>query len=284
MNYRHAFHAGNFADVLKHAVLAWWVAYLQQKPQPIRVIESHAGAGLYDLGSDAAMRTGEWREGVGRLASPFDARVEAFLAPYRHSLAAVGGADGGGRLYPGSPLIVAGMLRGDDRYLGAERHAGTARLLVEALAERHPRDGRLKVLVRDGWEVLKATVPPPERRGLALIDPPFEAADEWRVVSDALIGAITKWPTGGFLVWYPLKNPRQADDLCAAVARAGARGALRLELMVDDLATATRLAGCGLVAVNPPWTLADEAAQLLPALAQRLARGSRAGYRCETVA
>ncbi len=287
MNYRHAFHAGNFADVLKHAVLAWWIAYLQHKPQPVRVIESHAGAGLYDLAGEAAMRTGEWSEGVGRMAAPFDARVEAFLAPYRRSLAPFGWSEGGGRLYPGSPLIAAGMLRADDRYLAAERHAETARLLADALAERHPRDGRLKVLARDGWEVVKAAVPPPERRGLVLVDPPFEAPDEWTVLADTLRRAVTTWPTGGFLVWYPLKNPRQADALCEDMAkmfaRVGLRSAMRLELLVEDLATATRLAGCGLLAINPPWTLADEAGHVLPALAERLARGGKAGYRCETV-
>jgi 23S rRNA (adenine2030-N6)-methyltransferase len=281
MNYRHAFHAGNFADVLKHAVLAWWVGYLQQKPQAIRIIESHAGAGLYDLGGEAAARTSEWREGVGRLAERFDERGEAFLAPYRRALAAFGWDGAQSRLYPGSPLIAAGMLRPADRYLGAERHGATAKLLVDALAERHPRDERIKVLARDGWETLRAALPPRERRGLVLIDPPFEAADEWTELSRALGDALQRWPTGAVLVWYPLKNPRQADELCAGVPGSGRREALRIELAVDDLATATKLAGCGLLAINPPWTLAAEMEHILPALAERLARGGSAGYRCE---
>jgi 23S rRNA (adenine2030-N6)-methyltransferase len=279
MNYRHAFHAGNFADVLKHAVMAWIIDYLQRKPGPIRVIETHAGAGLYDLAASAAARTGEWREGVGRLDEPLDAPAEAALAPYRAALAALR-AGHGPQTYPGSPLICQHMLRADDRYVGAELHGETNWQLSTLLK----RDSRCKILLLDGWQALRANVPPKERRGLVLIDPAFEAPDEWAKLEAQLIAAWRKWPTGCYLAWYPIKNPRQSDDLAHAVYEAGVASAVRLEIMVDDLETADRLAGCGLVVVNPPFGLEEQALRLLPSLAERLGRSRKAGWRCEIIA
>lgn len=279
MNYRHAYHAGNFADVLKHAVLAWIIAYLQQKPGPIRVIESHAGAGLYDLSSAAASRTGEWRAGIALLAEPLDPAAEDMLAPYRSALGALR-AGHGQNTYPGSPLLCQQLLRADDRYIGAELHGETNWQLNTALA----KDRRFKVLMLDGWQALRANVPPKERRGVVLVDPPFEAGDEWDVMAREVLAAWRKWPTGCFMMWYPLKNPRQSDLLAEDLAHAGATSALRMELIVDDLASADRLAGCGLMVINPPWTLKANADALLPALAARFARSSRAGYRCEMIA
>jgi 23S rRNA (adenine2030-N6)-methyltransferase len=279
LNYRHAFHAGNFADVLKHVVLARVIAYLHIKPAPIRVMETHAGAGLYDLSGAAAARTGEWREGVGRMETPFSAEVETILAPWRAALASLR-AGHGAASYPGSPLFCQELLRSDDRYIGAELHGETSWQLRNALG----KDRRFKVLLMDGWHALRANVPPVERRGIVLIDPAFEAADEWERMQGELLAAHRKWPTGCYLVWYPLKNPRQADDLARAVLEAGVHSAIRMDILVDDLAGADRLAGCGLIAINPPWTLMGEAERLLPALAGRLARSARAGYRCERLA
>ena len=279
MNYRHAFHAGNFADVLKHAVLAWIITYLQQKPGPIRVIESHAGAGLYDLSGAAASRTGEWREGIGLLAEPLDSVAESILAPYRAALAALR-AGHGQQTYPGSPVLCQQLLRADDRYVGAELHGETNWQLNTALA----KDRRFKVLMLDGWQALRANVPPRERRGVVLVDPAFEDGDEWDIMAREVLAAWRKWPTGCFMLWYPLKNPRQSDLLADDIVDAGVSSALRLELIVDDLATADRLAGCGLMIINPPWTLKDNADVLLPALAERFARSRKAGYRCEMIA
>ncbi len=279
MNYRHAFHAGNFADVLKHVMLAFVIDYQQQKPGPIRVVESHAGAGLYDLASAAAARTSEWKDGVGRLAAPFAPEVEDVLKPWRDALDVLR-AGHGATSYPGSPLLCQQLLRADDRYIGAELQPETFRALKSALG----RDARMKAFQMDGWQALRANIPPKERRGLALIDPAFEAADEWQALARETTAAWRKWPTGCFMVWYPLKNPRQADELCGALADAGPATALRLELMVDDLDVANRLAGCGLAILNPPWTLKAAADALLPALAERLARSSRAGFRSEMIA
>jgi 23S rRNA (adenine2030-N6)-methyltransferase len=276
VNYRHAFHAGNFADVLKHAVLAFIIRYLQTKPGPIRIIETHAGAGLYDLGSEAAARTSEWKEGVGRMEAAFDAEAEAALAPYRDVLAAIRGKHGP-RSYPGSPLIAQHMMRPSDAYVGAEMHPRTFAQLVDALGA----DRRCRVTETDGWRVLRAGTPPPERRGIILIDPAFESGDEWATATSEVLAAIRKWPTGCFMIWHPLKNPRQADDLARALRPASSH-LLRAELMVDDLASAAKLAGCGLQIVNPPWTLEAALQRLLPQLAERLARSDRAGYRCDS--
>jgi 23S rRNA (adenine2030-N6)-methyltransferase len=242
-------------------------------------METHAGAGLYDLSGAAAARTGEWREGVGRMETPFSAEVETILAPWRAALASLR-AGHGAASYPGSPLFCQELLRSDDRYIGAELHGETSWQLRNALG----KDRRFKVLLMDGWHALRANVPPVERRGIVLIDPAFEAADEWERMQGELLAAHRKWPTGCYLVWYPLKNPRQADDLARAVLEAGVHSAIRMDILVDDLAGADRLAGCGLIAINPPWTLMGEAERLLPALAGRLARSARAGYRCERLA
>ncbi len=202
--------------------------------------------------------------------------MRGFLAPWRAALGAFR-TGAGPAAYPGSPLIVQAMLRARDVYVGAELHADTFAELLRSLG----RDARCKALNLNGWHALRAGVPPPERRGLVLIDPAFEAPDEWESVGKEAQAALAKWPTGAMMIWYPLKNPRQADGLTDEIADAG-RPLLRAELMVDAL-DAPRLAGCGLLVVNPPWTLAAELEHALPQLAERLARGTKAGYRCETV-
>jgi 23S rRNA (adenine2030-N6)-methyltransferase len=277
MNYRHAFHAGNFADVLKHAVLARILAHLTLKETPFRLLDTHAGLGLYDLDSDEARRTGEWRDGVGRLEAPFAPEIEAVLAPYRGVLAAVR-ARHGPDAYPGSPLLAREMLRPQDRALFVELHPEDRAVLgrlMETMANG-------KVLGLDGWTALNANVPPPERRGLVLIDPPYEEQGELDRLAAALLRAARKWPTGVYLAWYPIKDPAAVERALSPLS-ALARPALRLELMVDRPDDPERLNGCGLVVVNPPYRLADEAGLLLPALAKRLARGGYGAYRCEEI-
>src|SRR5437763_13112898 len=197
MNYRHAFHAGNFADVLKHAVLARILAHLGEKAAPFRVIDTHAGAGLYDLAAEAATRTGEWRGGIGRLIDADLADdIRALLAPY---LAAVRAANPGGglRRYPGSPLIALSLMRPRDRLVACELEPGAA----AALAAHLRRDARARAVEIDGWLALNAYVPRKERRGVVLIDPPYEEKHEFARLADALAGAQRKWTTGIFLLW-----------------------------------------------------------------------------------
>ncbi|HYF55313.1 MAG TPA: 23S rRNA (adenine(2030)-N(6))-methyltransferase RlmJ [Salinarimonas sp.] len=275
MNYRHAFHAGNFADVMKHALLARLVDYLKRKDAPFRVIDTHAGIGLYDLGSDEATRTGEWANGIGRLDEPFAPAVEALLAPYREALAAVR-ARHGEQAYPGSPAVVRELLRPADRGIAVELHPDDHARLAERLAGAPT----MRAMHLDGWTALHALVPPKERRGLVLVDPPFEIPGELERLSGEILKAARKWPTGIFAGWYPIKEPRAVDRALAPFASAP-RPVLRLELMIDRPDDPARLNGCGLVVVNPPWTLADEAGLLLPALAERLSRGGYGAFRCD---
>jgi 23S rRNA (adenine2030-N6)-methyltransferase len=266
MNYRHAFHAGNFADVLKHAVLARILTHLGDKAAAFRVIDTHAGAGLYDLASEPATRTGEWRDGIGRLIDatlPDD--IRALLAPY---LAAVAAANPGGglRRYPGSPLIALGLMRPQDRLVACELEPGAA----AALAAQLRRDSRARAVKIDGWTALNAYVPPKERRGIVLIDPPYEDKHEFARVAAALAAAQRKWATGIFLLWYPIKDRSGPDRLAAALRRSAtakvAPNILRAELAWAPEDAPGRLSSTGLIVVNPPWRLAEELERLLPAL------------------
>lgn len=278
MNYRHAFHAGNFADVMKHALLARLLDYLSRKDKPFRVIDTHAGIGLYALDGDEASRTGEWREGVGLLAQAFSPEVEEILHPYRRVLAEVV-ARHGEQIYPGSPTIVREMLRRQDRAILVELHPADA----DALSERFNTVSNMKVLHLDGWTALHSLIPPKENRGLVLIDPPFEKTDELARMGDELLKASAKWPTGVFAGWYPIKDRRQIDLWTNRLNKLLGRPALRLELMIDNGADITRLNGCGLLVINPPWTLKDEAGTLLSALAERLGRNGRGSALVETL-
>jgi 23S rRNA (adenine2030-N6)-methyltransferase len=280
MNYRHGFHAGNFADVLKHALLARILAYLAQKPAPFRVIDTHAGSGLYDLASEDAGRTTEWRDGIGRLdTSPLDDATELALAPYRSAVAATR-AIHGSTFYPGSPLIIQHRLRRDDRLIAAELHPKTFTTLTLTLG----RDRRCKALALDGWFALRANVPPKERRGLVLIDPPFEKTDEFDTFAAELIAAHAKWPTGIYMCWFPLKDTAAANLFINRLVDAGVTRMLRLELSVDRPVRTGGLSSTGLLVINPPWTLEQDARVILPALAARLAQGQNPDWRCHMTA
>jgi len=262
MNYRHAFHAGNFADVVKHAALARILVHLRDKERGFRVIDTHAGAGLYDLASDEASRTGEWREGIGRLmGARLSPDVQALVAPY---LAAVAAANDGGdlRRYPGSPLIALSLMRPQDRLVACELEPAAATALTANL--RH--DTRARAVAIDGWMALNAYVPPKERRGVVIVDPPYEDKNEFSRLADAVAAAHRKWATGVFLLWYPIKDRAGPDLLAGALRRSRIGKILRAELELPPAAEPSRLRGAGLIIVNPPWRLADELAQLLSEL------------------
>ena len=273
MNYRHAFHAGNFADVFKHALLARILAYLNRKETPYRVIDTHAGEGGYDLAREEAERTGEWREGIGRLAAgAVESSAADLLRPF---LDVVGPCDADGRpaLYPGSPLIAQKLARSGDRLVFCEKHPEA----FAALRKRFGRDRRVRTLDLDGWTALGAFVPPPERRGLVLVDPPFEAKDEFATLAKSFAAAHAKWPTGVYALWYPVKNPADARALWGSVRESGAKSALRLELAIAPFAEGAGLVRTGLIVANPPWTLQDEARALLPELARLMERKPGSG-------
>ena len=281
MNYRHAFHAGNFADVMKHAVLARILVYLTLKDAPLRFIDTHAGAGRYDLASPEARRSPEWRDGIARVlkASP-PAEIARLLGPY---LRAVGPSDANGApaSYPGSPALAQALLRPRDRIALCEAHPEEREKLIAALG----RDARLSIVGTDGYVALNAYCPPKERRGLVLIDPPFEAPDELKRVEDALGPAIRKWPTGIYVAWRPIRDMKADARFLNAIRALGAPNMLRLELDVGPGEVGPHgqepLARAGLLVVNPPHTLFAEARALMPWLAALLARGGRGGHACE---
>ena len=274
MNYRHAYHAGNFADVVKHAVLCRIISHLRQKPAAFRVIDTHAGAGVYDLAGPEADRTGEWRDGIGRLigsgAQALPADPRAMLAPYLDAVAAVN-PPGKLTAYPGSPTLIRTMLRRQDRLIACELEPQAAAALGATLRG----DPRAKALAIDGWSALSAYVPPKERRGLVLVDPPFEQPDEFSRLARGLETAHRKWATGTYLLWYPIKDSTEVAAFVRKLARLGIAKMLRAELIVATSSEDLGLRGSGLIVVNPPWTLHDELKLLLPALAGVLRRDSK---------
>ena len=274
MNYQHAFHAGNFADVHKHVVLARILVHLRQKPAAFRVIDSHAGGGRYDLFAAEPSRSGEWRDGIERLwiealaeqrRDGADTRIGELLAPYLDVIAACN-PGGSLRTYPGSPLIVQKLLRRQDRLIACELEPKSAARLAAVLRG----DRRVKSLAIDGWTAVGAYVPPKERRGLVLVDPPFEDAADFLRLSEVLAVAHRKWPSGMYMLWYPI-TAREAPDLLARrLRRLGIAKVLRCELTPAP-PRGVGLAGSGLIVVNPPFTLEPDLHILLPALGRMLA-------------
>lgn len=280
MNYRHAFHAGNFADVFKHAILCRVLAHLREKPAAFRVIDTHAGAGVYDLTAVEAGKTGEWRDGIERLLSAqINPDIRQLLAPYLDAVAACNPPE---RLttYPGSPAIARGLLRRQDRLIACELEPRAA----TALARNLHGDVRVKTIAIDGWTALSAYVPPKERRGVVLVDPPFEQTDDFAQLVRGLENAHRKWSTGIYMLWYPIKEPGEVTVFTRRLARSGIAKILRAELIVAPKADATKLQGAGLIVVNPPWTLESELSRLLPALAAALGREGKVGVTLDWLA
>jgi 23S rRNA (adenine2030-N6)-methyltransferase len=281
VNYRHAFHAGNFADVLKHAVLVRILSHLRGKEAPFRVIDTHAGIGRYDLSGEKASRTGEWRAGIGRLLEhPPSGAAGELLAPF---LALVRGENAGREIkhYPGSPLIAKTLCREQDRMIFCELHPED----FSTLRNNTGRDKRAKAVEIDGWTALKAYLPPKERRGLVLIDPAFEEPNEFERLASGLAEAHRRWATGIYLVWYPVKNGDEVRAFEKRMAGLQISKILRAELSVGaPTDKPDALHACGLIVINPPWPLEDELKTLLPALSRSLASGGRGNYRLDWLA
>jgi 23S rRNA (adenine2030-N6)-methyltransferase len=276
MNYRHAYHAGNFADVMKHATLALVIDYLKQKPTPFRVIDTHAAIGVYDLSSEMAEKTGEWRDGIGRIleAAPADGEIAGLLAPYLDAVKATNG-EGALTRYPGSPLVARHLMRRDDMLVVNELHPDD----YETLRGLFARDRQVKVLNLDGWNALKALLPPKERRGVVLVDPPFEERGDLERLGKGLREAVRRFATGIFLLWYPIKDPRLIDSFKRTLAGLGLPKVLTAELLLQNPADVAVLNGCGLVIVNPPYQLDARLDVLLACLARILGRSAGSGHR-----
>jgi 23S rRNA (adenine2030-N6)-methyltransferase len=283
MNYRHAFHAGGFADVIKHIVLVRILTYLQEKPAAFRVLDTHAGAGLYDLTGEEAQRGGEWLTGIARvMQARFSEAALALVAPYLDIVRAFN-PPGTLKAYPGSPLIARALLRPQDRLTACEVEPHTRKHLIDALR----RDTQARVVDLNGWTALPAFVPPNERRGLVLIDPPFEAKDEFDRLAGGFSEAFAKWPTGSYVLWYPVKSRRVTEGLARHVAGVAASSTppgkcLRLEFSAAPQQVGGALTSTGLLIVNPPWTLAAELKTILPELEKPLGQGGAGRFRLET--
>jgi 23S rRNA (adenine2030-N6)-methyltransferase len=271
VNYRHGYHAGNFADVLKHTALCELLHLLLSKDKKLFVLDTHAGTGGYDLAGKLAGRTGEAAAGIARVVAAPRAGMPAAVVRYLAAVAAYdrkfGPSGGGLRRYPGSPRLIRAALRPGDRFIACELHA------EDALALRREFAGDRAVEVRqdDGYKVLKAMLPPAERRGLVLIDPPFEATDEFERLSRAVRQGLRRFATGCYAVWYPIKDEAAA---AAFIATLEAPKRLVMELRLSGDAGEGKLAACGLAVINPPWRFEEAMAEALPWIASVL--GGRA--------
>jgi 23S rRNA (adenine2030-N6)-methyltransferase len=265
MNYRHGYHAGNFADVLKHVALVELLRLLTGKDKKLFVLDTHAGVGGYDLAAGLAARTREAEAGIARLMALPRAGMPAAVARYLAAVTAYDRKFGRGqglRHYPGSPRLVRAGLRPGDRFVACELHPQDALALKREFAG----DRAVDVRQADGWAVLKALLPPVERRGLVLIDPPFEAADEFDKLARALKQALRRFATGCYAVWYPIKDEEAVEAFGTTLA--GLK-TLVLELRLKAVPEG-KLAACGLVVINPPWTFQEAMAEALPWLAAAL--------------
>lgn len=279
MNYRHIYHAGNFADVLKHAVLARLVRYLQQKDKAFRVLDTHAGIGLYDMSSEEAQKTGEWRDGIGRLINAeLPKEAAEILQPYLDAVRELNpdiGPDGNVTHYPGSPKLARMLFRPQDRLSAMELHPDDC----NTLSRLFEGDYQARVTELDGWLALGAHLPPKEKRGIVLVDPPFEIEGEYERLTDGLAKAYRRFSTGTYCLWYPIKKGAPIAEFHVALKELNIPKMLCAELSVRSDRETTGLSGSGLIIVNPPYTLKDELHVILPVLREKLAQDRFASHR-----
>lgn len=272
LSYRHIFHAGNFADVLKHASVTLLIQALKRKDKPFFYLDTHAGTGRYDLQGSAAQKNREHLYGISKLwerdANP------ALLRPYLDAIAALN-SPGNLRYYPGSPRLVRQLMRDVDRMALCELHSTDFDWLSKEFAD----DSRVSVHAVDGYQALKTFLPPPERRGLVLIDPAFELKDERERLLKALLMAWKRWPTGVFAVWFPILDRDHNDAFYRRLRNSGISNMLLAELSVGPETAALGMYGTGMVIINPPWQLDSELETLLPYLWQTLAENAQGGWR-----
>jgi 23S rRNA (adenine2030-N6)-methyltransferase len=282
MNYRHAFHAGNHADVLKHIVLSRLIEHLNKKDKAFRIIDLHAGIGVYDLNSEAAVRTGEWREGIGRFYDedgtplPLPEVAEALISPWRAVISTLNG-EGALRSYPGSPEFARQLMRKSDHLMLNELHPAD----FQSLRERYGNDRAITLTELDASIAIKAQLPPRERRGLVLLDPPYEREDERERTLKALRDGLQRFATGVFCLWYPITGDGLSDAMVDGIRVMQAPKTLNVDLTVRAVMHDAGLAGSGLIIVNAPWLLDEELGILLPALRDRLAQAPEARSRVE---
>jgi len=255
MNYRHAYHAGNFADAMKHALLVALLNTLKRKPAGFCVLDTHAGLGTYDLSSEEAQRTGEWQTGIGQLLTTTAPALTPYLALMRDH--------GAPAHYPGSPAITAALLRPQDRLIACELHPED----VQSLRRLFRNRAEVAVHHRDGYEAIRALLPPRDhKRGLILIDPPFEQPDEFARTIQAATLAKSRFPTAIIAIWYPIKHRTPVRAFHDGIATSGLRNVIAAELTLRPPLDPTRLNGCGLLIVSPPYGFEQDATTILAAM------------------
>lgn len=274
MNYRHSFHAGNFADVHKHITLLALLDSLLKKPKPLFFLDTHAGRGEYDLTAREAQRGGEWQAGIGRL---FDAEIAHPIVHRYVQLVRQRQGSPSLRRYPGSPLLAAQVLREIDRRALIEKHAEEARALRTTLRGQ-PNSS---VAEDDAYHALRAYLPPKENRGLVLLDPPYEQPNEFSRLHEGLMFAVQRWPNGVYCAWYPLKAGDESHALHAGLVRAGLRKLLISEIWLRPVDAPVGLNGSGLILVNPPWQLDLSLRAAMQEILPMLASSPGAGMRVE---
>ena len=266
LSYRHGFHAGNFADVHKHIVLTLLVESLLHKDKAFCYLDTHSGSGLYDLDALYSQKNREYAEGIGRLWARNDlpAGTDVFMQAVRAQNTNTNAL----RYYPGSPLFVHHLLRAQDRMVLNELHSTEAPLLEKCFAG----DRQVKVYHQDGYQALKACLPPQERRGLVLIDPAYELHDEYKKVIEGLKLAHGRWSTGIIALWFPVDNRKEIEKFYRRIRDTGIKNILLSEIMVRDDTRHKRLNGSGMIVINPPWKLEEQLKQLSPWLSDVLAQ------------
>lgn len=269
LSYRHAFHSGNHADVLKHLVLCKTLEYLIQKPAPILYLDTHAGAGLYALNGKLAQKTEEYKTGIDSLDfSSLPKSINGYqniVQPMLNSLQ-----------YPGSPLLAAHILRKQDSLRLFEMHSTDYPLLQQLFK----KDRRVIVNRSDGYQSLKALLPASQKRALVLIDPSYEVKSDYQLVVDAIRQAYRRMPTAQFLLWYPVVDRNRVEKMIKSIGNSGVRDVWRFELTMETDTQQHGMTGSGMLVINPPWTLADQMREILPALAGQLV-SETGGYTVE---
>ncbi len=274
LSYRHGFHAGNFADVLKHMVLVHCLEYMKQKDKPLRIIDTHAGAGVYKLNGPQAQKTREFDNGIGRLWQLPDlpAAVETYMATLREL-----NEHGQLQVYPGSPLLAQHLIREQDRLFLHELHPSDFQFLRDCMRN----DKRIKVHNEDGFAGLQALLPPPDRRALVLLDPSYEVKNDYQHLVKQVIQAHKRFATGTFAIWYPVVLRQRIDEMELALQKSGIKNIQLLELGLQPDNPEFGMTSSGMIVINPPWTLWSAMEEALPWLVDQLSENGAGFYRLE---
>lgn len=280
MNYRHSYHAGNFADVIKHALQSMCLDYLKQKDKPFWLLDTHAGIGLYDLHGEQASKTGEWQLGIAPVLAA-QAQAPAALQGYLQAVQALN-TDHALRYYPGSPWLSAQQLRAGDKLILCELHPQDSLYLRDNMTTVHSAGDVVVKAECNGYQAIKALLPPPLSRGLVLIDPPFEQRDEFQQLLQALQAGVRRWASGTFVVWYPIKDPLQSGSFQQQVcALAGVEKVYAVDVLIRHALDGNKLNGCGMLFINPPYGVTQQAPAVLSFLTPLLAQDSGAQWQAQ---